>query len=70
MFFYVNTFISTEDGIAEKLLPFKIKFAVTFKLLITPGDIIILHMDTINEIWSKIDQMFCHSGPFFTFSPH
>ena len=69
MFFYVNIFTSTEDGIAEKLLLFKIKF-VTFNLLITPGDIIILHMYTINEIRSMTDQMFCHSGPFFTLSPH
>ena len=69
MFFYVNIFISTEDGIAKKLLLFKIKF-VTFNLLITLGDIIILHIYTINEIWSMTDQMFCHSGPFFTLSPH
>ena len=34
MFFYVNTFTSTEDGIAEKLLLFKIKFVVIFNLLI------------------------------------
>ena len=33
MFFYVNIFISTEDGIAEKLLILKIKFVI-FKLLI------------------------------------
>ena len=32
MFFYVNIFTSTEDGIAEKLLLFKIKFVVIFNL--------------------------------------
>ena len=30
MFFYVNVFISTEDGIVEKLLLLKTKFAIIF----------------------------------------
>ena len=35
MFFYVNVFISTEDGIAKKLLLFKIRVVVIYNLLIT-----------------------------------
>ena len=34
MFFYVNIFISTEDGVVEKLLIFKIKFDVVYNVLI------------------------------------
>ena len=34
MLFYVNISISTEDGIVEKRLLFKIKFVVIFNLLI------------------------------------
>ena len=34
MFFSVNIFVSTEDGIAKKILLFKIKFVVIFNLLI------------------------------------
>ena len=33
MFFYVNVFISTEDGTAKKLLFFKIKFVAIYDLL-------------------------------------
>ena len=43
-----------------------------------PGDMIILHMCTINgnhvmygpEIWSMTDKFFCHFGPFFDLLPH
>ena len=34
MFFYVNILISTEDGIAEKLLLFKTNFVIILKPLI------------------------------------
>ena len=34
MSFYVNTFISTEDGIAEKVLLFEIEFVVILNLLV------------------------------------
>ena len=43
-----------------------------------PGDILILHMCTIKmtiimcmfpEIWSKMDRIFCHFGPFFALLP-
>ena len=34
MLFYVNIFVSTEDGIAEKLLLFKIEFVDFLILLI------------------------------------
>ena len=34
MLFSVNIFISTEDGIAEKLVLFKIKLIVIFNLLV------------------------------------
>ena len=40
-----------------------------------PGDIIILHMCTINDnhrmygLWSVTNRIFCHSGPFFALLP-
>ena len=34
MYFMLNIFTSTEEGIVEKLLLFKIKFAVIFDVLI------------------------------------
>ena len=48
------------------------------KLNKTPENIIILHMCTINDnhmiyivhrIWSAMDRIFCHFGPFFALSP-
>ena len=54
MFFYVNIFISTGDGIAEKLLLFKIKFAVIFNLLIMLFSIIIKDYKQIYKIEDKL----------------
>ena len=54
MFFYVHIFISTGDGIAEKLLLFKIKFAVIFNLLIMLFSIIIKDYKQIYKIEDKL----------------
>ena len=56
------------------LTTWKIKI---LKLKETPGDIIILHICTINdhlhhmvpEIWSATDRIFCHSWPLFALLP-
>ena len=59
--------------------PGKSKF---WKLKKRPGDIIILHMCTINDndtmygswdrwyIWSATDIIFCHFGSYFALLPH